>query len=117
MTLSNEYYRYIHSEAWNQKRLERLRIDGYVCQDCEADNVALDVHHLTYDNFGNELMGDLISLCRDCHNIRHGKQSWFAGICHTCKRPLLIATKRVKVLGAWWDDFVCSDGHFWSKRL
>lgn len=116
--LTTEYHQYMRSEAWNEKRLERLRIDGYVCQDCYADDRPLDVHHLKYENFGDEDMDDLISLCRQCHDERHNKDTRVIfGICKTCKKSLAIFTKRVKVLGIWWNDYVCQDGHFWSKKL
>ena len=60
-----EYDRYIHSAAWRRKADARLKMDGHVCQVCGG--AATDVHHLTYDRFGNEEMGDLVSLCRRCH--------------------------------------------------
>lgn len=60
-----EYDRYIHSASWREKAERRLAMDGHVCQVCGEE--ASDVHHLTYDRFRNEDMGDLVSLCRDCH--------------------------------------------------
>ena len=60
-----EYDRYIHSAVWREKADRRLEVDGHVCQVCGS--AATDVHHLTYDRFGHEDMGDLISLCRKCH--------------------------------------------------
>lgn len=60
-----EYDRYIHSAAWRRKADARLEIDGHICQVCGGE--ASDVHHLTYDRFGNEDMNDLVSLCRRCH--------------------------------------------------
>ena len=38
----------------------------HACQVCGGR--ATDVHHLTYDRFGHEDMGDLVSLCRRCHS-------------------------------------------------
>ena len=61
-----EYERYIHSAAWRQLANERLEMDGYTCRVCGCS--ATDVHHLTYERFGNESMDDLVSLCRKCHN-------------------------------------------------
>ena len=60
-----EYDRYIHSAAWRKKADRRLEMDDHICQVCGKD--ASDVHHLTYDRFRNEDMGDLVSLCRECH--------------------------------------------------
>lgn len=60
-----EYERYIHSADWRAKAERRMEMDGYICQVCGKD--ASDVHHLTYDRFGHEEMGDLVSLCRKCH--------------------------------------------------
>lgn len=59
------YDRYIHSSAWREKADERLALDSGKC--CVCGRPATDVHHLSYDNFGNEKMDDLVSLCRKCH--------------------------------------------------
>lgn len=61
-----EYAAYIHSKDWRLKADERLKLDGGVC--CVCGKKATDVHHLTYDNFRNERMEDLVSLCRQCHD-------------------------------------------------
>lgn len=60
-----EYERYIHSADWRMKADQRMKMDGHACQVCGRE--ASDVHHLTYDRFGHEEMGDLVSLCRKCH--------------------------------------------------
>ena len=60
-----EYERYIHSSQWRQTADKRLEVDGHIC--CVCGGKATDVHHLTYDRFGNEAMDDLVSLCRKCH--------------------------------------------------
>ena len=63
---------YIASPAWQEKRKMVLERDGYCCVRCgSAKN--LDVHHLTYEHFGNEPMEDLITLCRKCHGTVHKK--------------------------------------------
>ena len=59
------YEEYIHSTAWREKADARLDIDGHKCQVCGAE--ATEVHHLTYERLGHEDMGDLVSLCRKCH--------------------------------------------------
>lgn len=60
-----EYERYIHSTAWRKKADERLELDHHICCVCGCE--ATEVHHLTYDNFRQEHMEDLISLCHRCH--------------------------------------------------
>lgn len=60
-----EYARYIHSSAWRTRKGKRLDLDGHTCQVCGKE--AKEVHHLTYERFGNEEMGDLVSLCTECH--------------------------------------------------
>ena len=49
---------------------------GGACEDCRRSGkgVALDLHHLTYDNYGHEHPTDVLLLCRDCHELRHGRQ-------------------------------------------
>ncbi len=59
------YEKYIHSTAWRDKANQRLAMDNHICQVC--GETASDVHHLTYDRFGNEEMSDVVSLCRKCH--------------------------------------------------
>ena len=60
-----EYDRYIHSSAWRKKADERLELDHHIC--CVCSREATEVHHLTYDNFRQERMEDLVSLCHRCH--------------------------------------------------
>ena len=60
------YSEYMKSEKWKAIRLKVLKRDDYLCQAC-LDAPAQDVHHKTYENIGDELMYELISVCRDCH--------------------------------------------------
>lgn len=65
-----QYTEYIESDAWRQKRLARLAIDGRVCQ-AKMDGctgAAEEVHHWTYQHFGNEPLFELVSVCRVCHD-------------------------------------------------
>lgn len=65
-----EYSEYLRSPEWSRRREFRLVLDKHLCQDCS--DPASEVHHLTYERIGNEHIDDLISLCRECHAIRHG---------------------------------------------
>ena len=60
------YDEYLQSDKWKAIRLKVLKRDNNLCQGC-LEAPAQDVHHITYDNFGDELMFELLSVCRDCH--------------------------------------------------
>ena len=69
-----QYAEYMQSPAWRRKRQQVLDRDGGICQGCRK-KAAMEVHHLSYRNFGDELLFQLISLCEDCHNKAHGSPS------------------------------------------
>jgi 5-methylcytosine-specific restriction endonuclease McrA len=49
-----------------------LAQDRFRCTRCPSeDNLA--VHHLTYERLGSEHPDDLITLCRTCHKLDHGR--------------------------------------------
>lgn len=54
------------SEQWKGIRRQRLAFDNHLCVFCKAG--AEEVHHVTYDNAGNERLEDLRSLCHICHD-------------------------------------------------
>jgi len=64
------YEAYIASPEWNMKRAFVLKRDGRRCRLC-GDGQRLEVHHppFTYDDLGNEPPGQLITLCRQCHEV------------------------------------------------
>lgn len=61
------YEDYLKTPEWAKKRNKALRFANYRCQLCNTQN-DLTVHHRTYERRGYELMGDLIVLCKDCHD-------------------------------------------------
>ncbi len=63
---SKGYLEYLSSPAWRERRLAKLEEANFKCSVC-GGREALDVHHLTYERFGNEDTRDLIALCRSCH--------------------------------------------------
>jgi hypothetical protein len=65
-----KYENYIRSDAWLEKRQKRLIMDRFVCQGC-VESKATEVHHQSYANLGNELMFEIISLCKKCHEFIH----------------------------------------------
>lgn len=66
-----KYSDYLKSDHWQECRNKRLKIDFYQCFFCGCkDN--LNVHHLTYENKGNEdVQNDLVTLCKSCHSKIH----------------------------------------------
>ena len=51
---------------WRRIRLERLAFDHGLCVFCKSE--AEEVHHVTYERRGAELLEDLRSLCGTCHD-------------------------------------------------
>lgn len=68
--MKNNYKKYINSNEWKEKRQELIDKIGYECQQC-GWNHNLQVHHKTYENFGNESIDDLQLLCYTCHMSKH----------------------------------------------
>jgi hypothetical protein len=71
------YNRYLKSEDWKEKRDKRLFIDNHQCyfhniKNCSTTN--LHVHHIHYDNVGNENLEDLVTVCQICHSEIHGRK-------------------------------------------
>lgn len=67
---STIYADYMKSEEWKWTRAERIKKDGYKCSMCgSAKNLC--VHHITYENLGDEPLDDLITLCAKCHKKIH----------------------------------------------
>ena len=65
-----EYREHLKSPEWDAIRKQAMSRDGHLCQDC-GRQVATEVHHLSYDNVGEESPEELVSLCSECHRNRH----------------------------------------------
>lgn len=67
-----EYFRSPHWRATRQRMLDRA---GGLCRRCRRrfKPSALDVHHLNYRHLGAERERDLEVLCRECHQVEHGR--------------------------------------------
>lgn len=65
-----QYDAYLNSSEWQAKRALVLKRDNYICQGCFQAR-AFDVHHLSYRHMGNELLFELVSVCRQCHRRIH----------------------------------------------
>ena len=69
-----EYVAYLQGAAWAIRRGIALELAMGRCAVCNTDD-GLDVHHRTYERFGNESIADLTVLCRTCHTLFHTRQA------------------------------------------
>lgn len=67
------YREYLATPHWLVMRSVALVRAGFQCRHCEAEDVRLDVHHLSYARLGRETANDLIVLCGWCHADEHGR--------------------------------------------
>jgi len=67
---SKNYKDYIASKEWEETRREIFAKYGYRCVICGSEH-NLHVHHITYENLGEEKDGDLVALCPECHKCLH----------------------------------------------
>ena len=66
----SEYESHLRSDKWNDIRRRVIERSGGICEGCRM-NRGQHVHHLTYDHLGNELLFELVFLCRQCHELIH----------------------------------------------
>jgi len=64
------YSYYIQSDEWISKREARKELDNYRCVICGSEEI-LQVHHLHYNNVGDENLKDLVTVCKSCHQKLH----------------------------------------------
>jgi hypothetical protein len=64
------YDAYMRTTAWRLKRQAVLTRANNWCEGCAA-RPATDIHHTTYAHFENELLFELVAVCRPCHRILH----------------------------------------------
>jgi len=66
----DNYYEYLESNEWKERRREVLERDGYSCNCCKT--YATQVHHESYNNVMEpEEVDDCISVCEECHKLIH----------------------------------------------
>jgi 5-methylcytosine-specific restriction endonuclease McrA len=70
-TWHRAYAQYLQTPEWLRRRkLVMLRAQG-ICEGCR-ESEAVDVHHLTYSEAGEEFLFQLVALCPKCHARWHG---------------------------------------------
>ncbi len=69
-----EHREYLSTPKWQRKREAIMRRAGHHCEGC---GVYLgergQVHHLSYENWKNEFLFELIYLCKECHRRIHNE--------------------------------------------
>lgn len=68
------YARYLESPAWRRRRALVLKRANGLCEGCLV-KPAVQVHHTTYRNAGDELLWELRAVCMDCHEKCHADRS------------------------------------------
>lgn len=69
------YEEYLKSATWQARRRKLTRHYASKCFCCGAIPTVeqpLDLHHVTYARLGRERPGDLVAVCRSCHDLIHG---------------------------------------------
>lgn len=72
MTGDVNYYKYLNSKAWKNKRIKIINMRR-VCEKCGISS-NLELHHLHYHSLGNESKSDLQLLCKRCHYLIHNNK-------------------------------------------
>jgi len=67
------YREYLQTPQWAEKRKLVLRRAYGICEGCGI-RPAVQAHHLTYDNLGNEFLWELKAVCLICHERFHNQQ-------------------------------------------
>lgn len=68
-----QYNEYLASPEWKVRREAVLQRAGFICEGCGVER-AIQVHHLTYDHVGYEMLWELKAVCLDCHAYLHPDQ-------------------------------------------
>jgi hypothetical protein len=67
--LYDTYEQYLKSEDWKLVKEKYIRLDS-VCDICGTDK-ALTLHHISYENCGNEEPEEILCVCSFCHQDLH----------------------------------------------
>ena len=69
-----DYHEYLNSANWRILRVIVIQRCGGICERCHRWSV-VNVHHLTYERFGNERPEDLLGVCSKCHEELHRERA------------------------------------------
>lgn len=65
------YREYLRTGEWRRTRAAALLRAQNACSFDVTHTSRLEVHHRTYERLGEELAGDLLVLCKSCHDLHH----------------------------------------------
>jgi 5-methylcytosine-specific restriction endonuclease McrA len=68
------YNIHMRSPRWAELRSLVMERCGGLCEGCRKRK-AVQVHHLTYRDMGNEFLWQLVGICLECHNRFHDSDS------------------------------------------
>jgi hypothetical protein len=68
----NEYSRHLASPEWQSLRQRVFARANGLCEGCRL-RPPVQVHHLTYERLGREMLFDLAAVCLECHESIHGR--------------------------------------------
>jgi hypothetical protein len=69
-----EYRLQLKDPRWQRRRLERLQLAHFACEECASTKKTLHVHHKKYRTGAppwDYVDSELEVLCEDCHEARH----------------------------------------------
>jgi len=67
------YHEYLNSGEWKHLKGLKIKQAKCICEGCLESYRVLEVHHLTYERIGMELLTDLAVYCIECHKKAHFK--------------------------------------------
>jgi hypothetical protein len=82
----DDYYEYINSDDWKRKTEVWKSIVNYKCEICGKNNIILQAHHKSYENFKHETKKDILIVCENCHKKIHGGRDSFMGRLNVTER-------------------------------
>lgn len=111
--LSPEYNEYIGSEIWKKKSLSMKEAAEFRCACCGREFRACDLHthHLSYYGLGSESSGQLLVLCRECHNRFHEERS------HEIKEVMALLRRINANRHSWTKDYLAHEQEMMTEIL
>ena len=68
--IANSYEEYLKTNHWKSIKNRLFYGNKLICSHCKT-RYGISIHHITYDNIGNESDNDIVPLCFNCHNRFH----------------------------------------------